>query len=394
MLRDKTLWGLILAVLFMMVGVGMIVAVLPQRIVDLDGNGRSVGYLASAFALSYILLQVPIGNLADKIGFKPFIIMGYLLCFCTGLVFYFATNSGMIFFARLLQGAGEAPIWALAPALLALAFPLAKGKVMGIYNAAIHLGLTLGPLLGVVVAKAVNGREIFLLYSLGCLAGALVICFFVRSPSKSAIETTNLLKFQNILKLVQQRQILISLLGITGYGAGYGIFLTTIPAILLQEKDFSADHIGVFFSLFYVAISLSQVITGPLSDRFGQNLFMIAGLLIAAVGIMSAPVFGFPGILSVLTVASLGMGIFYLASMAFLNENTPDSLKGTVSGAYYLFWGLGMFFGPPVMTQFAMSIGFQGAMLGYSWLLLLVAMGMMRILGSKNNNGQQKSYGS
>lgn len=389
MLRDKTLLGLILAVVLMMVGVGMVVALLPQRIVDFDGNGRSVGYIASAFAFSYLLFQVPSGSLSDKIGFKQLIIIGYLLCFLTGLAFYFATNSNMIFFARFLQGTGEVPIWALAPALLSLKFPVSKGKVMGLYNAAMHFGLTLGPILGVALANVLNSNEIFLVYSLGCLAGAIVIYLLVNNPIKEKIETTNVFEFQNILKLIRQRQTLVSLLGITLYGAGYGTFLTTIPTFLLEEKAFTAVHIGVFFSLFYVAISLSQIITGPLSDRFGRNIFMILGLIIAAGGIILTPFFSFPLILLVITVASFGMGIFYLSSMAFLNEIVPDSLKGTISGAYYLFWGGGYFFGPLIITKVANSINFKTSMIGYSSLLLLVAIWMIMLLGWKKPNEQK-----
>lgn len=381
MLQDKTLMGVILAVFLMMIGVGLIVAILPQRIVDLDGNGQSVGYLASAFAFSYILLQVPIGNLSDKLGFKPFLILGYFLCFITGLVFFFATSSNMIFFARALQGVGEAPIWALAPALLSLNFPLAKGKVMGMYNAAIHFGLTLGPILGVVLANTFNLKEIFLVYSFNCLAGMIVIYFLLEIPNKNGTQTTSSLNFHDILQLVKQQQTLITLLGITLYGAGYGIFLTTIPTFLLQDRAFSAFDTGVFFSLFYAAISFSQMITGPLSDIFGQKLFMICGLLITAMGIAITPAFGFPLILLMLTITSLGMGIFYLASMSFLNEIVPNSLKGTVSGAYYLFWGAGMFFGPPIMTQIAVSSNFQASMTVYSLFLLLVASGMLKIWG-------------
>jgi len=380
MLQDKTLVGVILAVFLMMIGVGMIVAILPQRIVDLDGNGQSVGYLASAFAFSYILLQVPIGCSSDRIGVKPFLIGGYFLCFITGLVFFFATSSSMIFFARVLQGIGEAPIWALAPALLSLKFPADKGKVMGMYNAAIHFGLTLGPILGVVLASIVSSKEIFLVYSLNCLAGVIVIWLLLESTAEKEIQTVNPLQFRDILKLVKQQQIVIVLLGITIYGAGYGIFLTTIPTFLLQNKAFSAFDIGIFFSMFYAAISLSQVITGPLSDKFGRNIFMILGLFITAIGIVIIPAFEFPWIFLVLTLGSLGMGIFYLASMAFLNESVPESLKGTISGAYYLFWGAGMFFGPPILTKIANSISFQASMAVYSLLILLAATGMLKIL--------------
>ncbi|MBU2700028.1 MFS family permease [Sporomusaceae bacterium BoRhaA] len=383
MLQDKALMGVILAVFLMMIGVGMIVAILPQRIVNLDGNGQSVGYLASAFAFSYILFQIPIGNLSDRLGFKPFLLLGYSLCCIAGLAFFFAPNSSMIFFARVLQGIGEAPIWALAPALLSLKFPLSKGKVMGLYNAAIHFGLTLGPLLGVVLANLLDSKEIFLVYSVNCLSGVIVIYFLLETIAKKEIETITPLTLQDILKLVKQQQTLIALLGITIYGAGYGIFLTTIPAFLLQEKAFSAFDIGIFFSLFYAAISLSQVITGPLSDKFGQSIFMILGLFIAAIGIAITPAFEFPLIFLVLTIGSLGMGIFYLASMAFLNESTPNSLKGTISGAYYLFWGAGMFFGPPIITQIATSISFQTSMTCYSLLMLLVAIVMLKMWGWK-----------
>lgn len=390
MLRDKTLLGLIFAVLLMMVGVGMIVVILPQRVVSLDGNGHSVGYLASAFAFSYMLFQVPIGSLSDKLGFKLFLIIGYLLCFLAGLVFFFATSSGLIFFARLLQGVGEAPVWALAPALLSVKYPMNKGKVMGIYNAAIHFGLTLGPVLGVALAKVLTGNAVFLIYSFGCLAGAVVISLLVEPLTKKEVTRTSLFDLQNILKLIKQRKTCISLMGITLYGAGYGIFLTTIPTFLLQEKALSAVAIGLFFSLFYVAISISQVITGSLSDRFGWNTFMIIGLLVAAGGIIITPFLSGLLIFLPLTVASLGMGVFYLASMGFLNEIVPNSLKGTISGAYYLFWGVGMFFGPPIVTKIAAYVSFQASMTGYSFLMLLVASRMVKLFGWNRAASQAK----
>lgn len=376
-LKDRTLLGLNLAVLLMMFGVGMIVAELPQRIVYLDGNGESVGYLASAFAFSYILIQVPMGRLSDRFGFKPFLIIGYLLCFLAGLLFFFATNSGLMFSSRFLQGIGEAPIWALAPALLSVKFPMDKGKVMGIYNAVFHFGLTLGPLGGIALAKALTENEVFLVYSFCCLAGAVVISLLVEPITKKELKSTSLFDFRSILRLIGQRQTCISLIGIIIYGTGYGTFLTIIPSFLLQEKSVSSVEIGVFFSLFYVAISLSQVITGPLTDIFGRNRFMIIGLLVTIVGIIIAPVLSMPLVLLALTVASLGMGTFHLASMGFLNEIVPDYLKGTISGAYYFFWGIGMFFGPPIIAKLSTCTNFKVSMAGYSLFILLVAIGLM-----------------
>ena len=46
--------------------------------------------------------------------------------------------------------------------------------------------------------------------------------------------------------------------------------------------------------------------------------------------------------MGLLTLAAFGLGAFYLASMARLNDAAPVELKGSISGAYYLAWGIGM----------------------------------------------------
>jgi len=45
--NKKTFIGLNLSVFMMMLGVGMIMALLPKRIIVLTGSGATVGYLAS-----------------------------------------------------------------------------------------------------------------------------------------------------------------------------------------------------------------------------------------------------------------------------------------------------------------------------------------------------------
>ena len=346
MRENKTLISLNLAVFFMMLGVGMIMALLPKKVIDLTGSGSTVGFLASAFAISYIILQVPIGNLSDKFGFKFFLFSGYLLCSVTGLLYYFADNVNLIFLGRFFQGAGEAPIWALAPALLSIKFPTSKGRVMGIYSAVIHVGLTIGPILGIAVLKAWPGNQAFLFYAVVCFIGAIIIFFGVENVEQNRDPDRAKMNLSKILALMADHRTLAALAGITLYGVGYGTFLTIVPAFLISTKGFSQNYISLFFSLFYMAISLSQVITGHFSDKLGREKFMILGLLVAALGVGIFPALDQPYITMLLTLAGIGLGIFYISSMAYMNETVPNSLKGTISGAYYLFFGLGYFMGP------------------------------------------------
>jgi len=360
--NNKTLISLNLSVFMMMLGVGMIMALLPQRIIVLTGSGVTVGYLASAFAISYILLQVPIGNLSDRYGFKFFLFLGYLICFMTGVLYYFSNHVNLYFLGRLFQGMGEAPIWALAPALLSIKYPASKGKAIGIYNASIHIGLTIGPLLGIFLSNYLIGNKPFLFYAGVCLVGALILWFGVEKVHSNEIQEKQTIHFRNIVELVTTRNSLVALIGIILYGAGYGIFLTTVPSFLILNKNYNQTFVGIFFFLFYIAISIAQIVTGILSDKMGRKNFMIGGLLTASLGIAIFSELNQPLISVALTITSLGLGVFYLSSMAFLNEMVPDSLKGTISGAYYLFWGIGYFFGPIIigrMTQSGSSLGYQ-----------------------------------
>jgi MFS family permease len=360
-----------LAASLLMVGVGMIVALLPQRILDFSGSLTNVGYVASVFALSYLIVQVPIGILADRLGAKPFLVLGYALCCVSGIVFFFAGSSESIFLGRFIQGAGEAPVWALGPALLSLAYPHAKGKVIGIYNASIHTGLTIGPLLGILLFPTGAGNLPFVLFAALCLSGGVTVLLFLpRAPATSRPVVGQTPTLRQMAKLLKTPGSLLTLAGVLLYGAGYGIFISVLPASQTLSKGFDNLSIGVFFALFYVAISVSQLIVGPLSDRHGRHAYMISGFIVAAIGFATFVWFPYPWTYVPLTLASFGLGVFCVSSMAYLNECVPESLNSTISGSYYLSWGLGYFLGP-------LAVGWLGEMVhpqvGYYFLALLIA---------------------
>ncbi len=341
-----------LSAFLLMFGVGMIVALLPHRIIHLSGNVSSVGYLASAFALTFVLVQIPIGKLSDRFGFKLFLVSGYFICTASGLLYCFSDSANLIFIGRMLQGIGEVPIWALAPALLAIQTPDQKGTVMGLYNASLHCGLTAGSLFGIWVATIWQGNEAFLLFAGMSFAGGLLILLFVKEPEQKS----NAVAAGTAIKRTADKEELLSLggkpensvvfAGIMLYGAGYGIFVTMIPGFLISVKQSDQTAVGIFFVLFYIAVSLSQIVAGPLSDYKGRKPVMIIGLVMAGAGMALFSGFSLTWLLAFLTLAAFGLGTYCVSALAFINESVSDALKGTISGAFYFFWGIGYFTGP------------------------------------------------
>lgn len=337
------------AAFFLMFGVGMIVAILPRKMLALSDSAAQVGAMAAAFAIPFILFQLPIGRLSDRYGCKWFLVGGYMVCAAAGLIFYASNSSYAVLAGRMIQGIGEAPVWALAPALLSIRYRQRKALVMGWYNAAIHLGLMSGSLSGVLLSRFWHGSEAFLLFSIMSALGGLGIGVWVDSsnPAKTSLGTMR--KYDDLGALLKNRILLLVFLGILLYGIGYGLFLTIIPAFLIQAKQASPDTVGYFFTLFYIAISGAQIIVGPIADRFGRMIPMVGGILTAAVGMFGFPHLPLPAALFILTFAGGGLGVFLVASLAFINDQVSVQFKGTVSGAFYLFWGFGFFAGPLLM---------------------------------------------
>ncbi len=330
----------------MMLGVGMSMALLPQLMISLSESVSDIGYLASAFALTFVAFQLPIGYFSDRLGIKPFLIAGYFITALSGMVYYYSNTLEMVLLGRLLQGLGEIPVWTLAPAFFSLQRPAAKGKAIATYNASIHCGLILGCLLGILGQKICEGNQLFLIFSgLSLLAGMLVICCVENirpAPMPRA-------KLSSIIPLAANLNTQIVFLGVVLYGAGYGVFISVIPGFLIQGPH--GSMVGVVFILFYLAVSGVQMVAGPISDKKGRQQVMVIGLIGAGMGMILFSFMGLPGLLTMLFMAGAGLGTFCVAALAYLNDTVPDNLKGCISSAFYFFWGLGYFTGPILLGK-------------------------------------------
>ncbi len=351
MKKPTPLFILSLSATLLMIGVGMIVALLPQRVHAMTRSLESVGLVASVFAFAYLLAQLPISALSDRLGAKRFLVVGYFLCAVSGVVYVSTETATGRFLGRAIQGLGEAPIWALGPAILSLVYPATKGRVTGIYNAAIHIGLTAGPLLGLLVVPSGQGSLPFLIFAVLCLMAGLCVLVFIKPVSVTVAASRP--SYTQFITLLRRKQTSILLLGVLLYGAGYGVFVTVLPVSLALTHGFGTTAISLLFVVFYAAISFSQIVSGTLSDHFGRKVFSIWGMAVAAVGLATFPFFGGLWVYIPLGSASVGLGMFCVASITDLNEKAPDTLKGAISGGYYFFWAAGYVLGPLVIGAIA-----------------------------------------
>ncbi len=105
------------------------------------------GIQFSAVVIANIVLQVPIGRAADRIGRKPFLVWGLVLLAPAVLAQGLVTSSGAMLTARLIHGVSVAMVFAPS---LAVAGDLAaegeSGTTLSVLTMAFGLGTAVGPL--------------------------------------------------------------------------------------------------------------------------------------------------------------------------------------------------------------------------------------------------------
>ncbi len=121
-----------------------------------------MGWVATAYLLTTAIFLVPVGKVADIFGIKRLFSCGVVFYTLMSALIPFAGVTPLLIALRALQGVGGAMILSPCLALLGAVFPPGKrGKVMGIYVAAVYVGLSAGPFVGGILTHTLGWRSVF-----------------------------------------------------------------------------------------------------------------------------------------------------------------------------------------------------------------------------------------
>src|SRR5438309_6451177 len=147
----------LLALLIDAVGFGIVLPVLPDLVVHLAHVGlakatRIAGYMLVAYAGMQFLAGPILGNLGDRFGRRPVL----LLCMLAFAIDYglmaAAPTIGWLFVGRLIAGITGATYSPANAVLADVTPPERRGAVFGLMGAAFGLGFILGPAAGGLLA--------------------------------------------------------------------------------------------------------------------------------------------------------------------------------------------------------------------------------------------------
>ena len=136
---------------------------LPVIQKDLSMNAVEMGWVATSYLLAMAVALIPAGKIADIYGRKKIFIGGIALFTIASTLASFASSTGWLIALRVGQGLGGAMYNTTGMAIITSVFPVQRrGQALGIYVAAVYIGLSLGPFVGGILVNFLGWWSIFL----------------------------------------------------------------------------------------------------------------------------------------------------------------------------------------------------------------------------------------
>jgi len=355
---------------------GLIVPLLPEVEVRTGASKAGLGIAMAAYAIPIVLLALPFGALADRIGRRPLLVAGLLLTAVGSVAILASEALGPLIAGRAIQGVGSAASWIAGLALVSdLASHGRRGQTIGIALAANSAGAIFGPALGGVLGGAFGFSVPFILVAVGaCLLGGLAAGVLPReriSPPDPGQARPN------PLSKLRGREVLAAVAVTMGGASAIGMIDVISPLDLDERFGVSATEIGLIFAAAIAFDSLAGPFAGGAGDRLGRRPVAALGLLVLAVSAaLLALLPGVAGAVVGLCLFGAGVGIAFAAAVPWLDDCFGELDRGAAYGVVNLVYATG-YAGGPLLAGVLFELG--GAMLAYWIMAGLAAFGAIAV---------------
>ncbi|MGB3698148.1 MAG: MFS transporter [Gordonia sp. (in: high G+C Gram-positive bacteria)] len=336
--QPRTVWVTAFAAVIAFMGIGLVDPILNTIRVALGAPETKLTLLFGVYMGVQVLAMLVTGWAAYRFGPKRTLATGLICIVIAAGVSAFASNIDQLIALRVIWGLGNALFIATA---LAFIVGQATGGQQGailLYEAALGVGLAVGPLLGAVLGEW-TWRAPFAGTALLMLAGA-VLCTLML-PADGPRAQRQPVKLLDPIKALRNRTLLINSIG----SAFYTGALFTVIAWSPIAMGLRPIYAGMVFFGWGLLTALSGVFLGPrIASAIGARGGVLAAIgaylltmVMAAVGVVDGSVWmiGLAVVLSGIPSGVLNT-LFTGVAMSAADASTPRSVAS--AGYSFLRW--------------------------------------------------------
>lgn len=328
MLRQpKAVWAVAFASVVAFMGIGLVDPILKPIADNLDATPSQVSLLFTSYMAVMGVAMLITGVISSRIGPKRTLLLGLLIIIVGAGLAGLSGSVMEIVGWRALWGLGNALFVATALATIVSSARGSVAQAIILYEAALGLGIAVGPLVGGVLGS-ISWRGPFFGVSV-LMAVAVVVTALLLPATPRAAHATSLL---DPFRALRHR----GLLGVAITALLYNFGFFTLLAFTPFPLDMDAHGIGLIFFGWGLALAFTSVFVAPrLQHRFGTLPVLIVNLLAFTATLAVMAVFTEnKGVLSVgVIVSGLWIGVNNTLITETVMKAAPVE-RGVASAAY------------------------------------------------------------
>ena len=359
--------------------VGMERSILPQLAEVEFGIAAKTAILSFivAFGITKAFANLFTGNLANRLGRKRLLLLGWALGLPVPFLLMYAPSWNWVIAANILLGAHQGFAWSATVVMkIDLAGERDRGLAMGLNEFAGYLAVALSAFATGWLAGEYGLRPYpFYLGVVLSVAGFLATLLLVRDThAHVAAEavTSQTPRLAHVFRDTSWRHRNLGSVTITGLvnNLNDGMVWGLLPVFLVQ-KGFSLREIGILAAVYPAVWGIGQLFSGRLSDVVCKKDLMLWGMLLQGAALIGLALAGnFATFVGLLALLGWGTALVYPTFLASIAENTHPFDRAKSLGVFRFWRDMGYAIGALLTGLLADAFGIPTSIVAVGLLTL------------------------
>jgi DHA1 family tetracycline resistance protein-like MFS transporter len=358
--RKAAVSFIFITLLLDVIGLGLIIPVFPQLIEELiQGNiseaSQWAGLLTFAYAIMQFVCAPVIGNLSDKYGRRPVLLLS-LLGFGIDYIFLsMAPTIWWLFVGRLIAGLFGASFTTATAYIADISTPENRSKNFGMIGAAFGLGFIIGPGLGGLLGEfgpRVPFMAAAVLTFLNLIYGYFVLPESLAKEHRRPFEWKRANPLGSLVQLKKYKGVgglIVSLIFV--YIASHAV-QSTWTFFNIEKFQWSNTLIGISLTVIGLLIAIVQGgLIRYINPKLGDEKSIYVGLGLYSLGLFLFSFATDGWMMFVFLIPYCLGGIAGPALQSIISGNVPKNEQGELQGALTSLMSATSIVGPLLMTN-------------------------------------------
>ncbi|MBC8751299.1 MULTISPECIES: MFS transporter [Paraburkholderia] len=327
-----------------------------------------------SFGVVKALANLVSGQLADTWGRKRVLVVGWLLALPVPFMIIAAPHWEWVVGANVLLGASQGFAWSMTVLMkVDLVGPKGRGLAVGLNEFAGYFAVGVTAFLTGYLASRYGLRPIPIYLGIFYAAAGLMLSVLVVHDTREHVRLevagkpreASSLSFRDVFLLttIRDRNLFAAsqagLINNLNDGMSWGIF-----PLFFRGLGLGVKQIGILKAIYPIVWGVCQVVTGPLSDRWGRKGLIVIGMWVQAAGLLLTALTGqFWWWLVASVLLGLGTAMVYPSLIAAVSDASEPSWRARSLSVYRFWRDLGYAIGALSAGVIADRFGFADAIL-------------------------------